>query len=116
MANLGATLAQYKSVGLSPPQAKLTVNFEELRRNIYFFFQDHEGVPLNLAVAHMGVLVFQHFTKINCFSWCQYYKAFFIVIVVTAQQSKVLAPSKNFNLILHFQLKLGTSQSVSGAC
>ena len=40
-------------------------------------FQDHEGVPLNLAVAHMGVLVFQNFTKINTFSWAKIRKLSF---------------------------------------
>ena len=40
-------------------------------------FQDHEGVPLNLAVAHMGVLVFQNYTKINTFSWAKIRKLSF---------------------------------------
>jgi FERM/RhoGEF/pleckstrin domain protein 2 len=39
--------------------------------------QDHEGVTLNLAVASMGVLVFQHFTKINTFSWAKIRKLSF---------------------------------------
>jgi FERM/RhoGEF/pleckstrin domain protein 2 len=39
--------------------------------------QDHEGVSLNLAVASMGVLVFQHFTKINTFSWTKIRKLSF---------------------------------------
>ena len=41
------------------------------------YFQDHEGVPLNLAVAHMGVVVFQNFTKINTFSWAKIRKLSF---------------------------------------
>lgn len=40
-------------------------------------FQDPEGVPLNLAVAHMGVLVFQNFAKINTFSWAKVRKLSF---------------------------------------
>lgn len=40
-------------------------------------FQDPEGVPLNLSVAHMGVLVFQNFTKINTFSWAKIRKLSF---------------------------------------
>ncbi|XP_064638687.1 FERM, ARHGEF and pleckstrin domain-containing protein 2-like isoform X5 [Lineus longissimus] len=39
--------------------------------------RDHEGVPLNLAVAHMGVLVFQNYTKINTFSWAKVRKLSF---------------------------------------
>ena len=39
--------------------------------------QDHEGVPLNLAVAHLGVLVFQNCTKINTFSWAKIRKLSF---------------------------------------
>lgn len=47
--------------------------------NNFFFliFQDPEGVPLNLSVAHMGVLVFQNFTKINTFSWAKIRKLSF---------------------------------------
>lgn len=39
--------------------------------------QDPEGVPLNLSVAHLGVLVFQNFTKINTFSWAKIRKLSF---------------------------------------
>ncbi|KAL3848556.1 hypothetical protein ACJMK2_019407 [Sinanodonta woodiana] len=39
--------------------------------------KDHEGVPLNLAVASMGILVFQGFTKINTFSWAKIRKLSF---------------------------------------
>lgn len=39
--------------------------------------QDHESVPLNLAVAHMGVLVYQNYTKINTFSWAKIRKLSF---------------------------------------
>lgn len=39
--------------------------------------KDHEGVPLNLAVAHMGLVVFQNFTKINTFSWAKIRKISF---------------------------------------
>ena len=44
---------------------------------IKYFFQDHEGVPLNLAVAHMGVVVFQNYTRINTFSWAKVRKLSF---------------------------------------
>ena len=39
--------------------------------------QDHEGVTLGLAVAHLGILVFQTFTKINTFSWAKIRKLSF---------------------------------------
>ncbi|KAK6167236.1 hypothetical protein SNE40_021317 [Patella caerulea] len=39
--------------------------------------KDHEQVSLSLAVAHMGVLVFQNFTKINTFSWAKIRKLSF---------------------------------------
>ncbi len=39
--------------------------------------KDHEGVQLNLAVAHMGILVFQNYTKINTFSWAKIRKLSF---------------------------------------
>lgn len=39
--------------------------------------KDHENVPLNLAVAHMGILVFQNYTKINTFSWAKIRKISF---------------------------------------
>lgn len=39
--------------------------------------QDPEGVPLNLAVAHTGVLVFQNYAKINTFSWAKVRKLSF---------------------------------------
>ena len=39
--------------------------------------QDPEGVPLNLAVASVGVVVFQNFAKINTFSWAKVRKLSF---------------------------------------
>lgn len=44
-----------------------------------FFFpgQDHEGVILSLAVAHLGILVFQQYTRINTFSWAKIRKLSF---------------------------------------
>jgi hypothetical protein len=43
----------------------------------YLMSQDHEGIRLHLAVAHMGILVFQNFTKINSFSWAKIRKLCF---------------------------------------
>ena len=45
--------------------------------NLLSSSQDHEGVPLNLAVAHMGVVVFQNYTRINTFSWAKIRKLSF---------------------------------------
>lgn len=39
--------------------------------------RDHEGVILSLAVAHLGILVFQQFTRINTFSWAKIRKLSF---------------------------------------
>ena len=39
--------------------------------------KDHEGVPLNLSVAHFGIAVFQGITRINTFSWAKIRKLSF---------------------------------------
>lgn len=39
--------------------------------------RDHEGVILSLAVAHLGILVFQQYTRINTFSWAKIRKLSF---------------------------------------
>jgi len=39
--------------------------------------QDPEGVAVNLAVAHMGVCVFQNYAKMNNFSWAKVRKLSF---------------------------------------
>ena len=54
--------------------------YEALVRDIpcsVYLLQDHEGVALQLSVAHMGVLVFQNQTKINTFSWAKIRKLSF---------------------------------------
>ena len=45
--------------------------------NRVFLLKDHEGVTLGLAVAHLGILVFQSSTKINTFSWAKVRKLSF---------------------------------------
>ncbi|CAL4121623.1 unnamed protein product, partial [Meganyctiphanes norvegica] len=70
-----------KHVGMTPAAADLNL-LETARRCELFGLKmhpakDHEGVPLNLAVAHMGVLVFQNYTKINTFSWAKIRKLSF---------------------------------------
>ncbi|KAM7542669.1 hypothetical protein Aperf_G00000006944 [Anoplocephala perfoliata] len=40
-------------------------------------FQDMEGLPMSLAVTHLGLSVFQNLTKINTFSWAKIRKLSF---------------------------------------
>ncbi|XP_063605248.1 FERM, ARHGEF and pleckstrin domain-containing protein 1-like isoform X3 [Penaeus indicus] len=70
-----------KHVGMTPAAADLNLLETARRCELYGIkmhpAKDHEGVPLNLAVAHMGVLVFQNYTKINTFSWAKIRKLSF---------------------------------------
>lgn len=70
-----------KHVGQSPAEADLNLLETSRRCELYGVkmhpAKDPEGVPLNLAVAHMGVLVFQNFAKINTFSWAKVRKLSF---------------------------------------
>lgn len=70
-----------KHVGQSPAEADLNLLETARRCELYGIkmtpAKDSEGVPLNLAVAHMGALVFQNFTKINTFSWAKIRKISF---------------------------------------
>merc|ERR1712045_648318 len=70
-----------KHIGQSPAEADLNLLETARRCELYGVkmhgSKDHEGVPLNLAVAHMGVLVFQNFNKINTFSWAKIRKLSF---------------------------------------
>ncbi|XP_046976462.1 FERM, ARHGEF and pleckstrin domain-containing protein 1-like isoform X1 [Vanessa cardui] len=70
-----------KHIGQSPAEADLNLLETARRCELYGIkvhaAKDHEGVPLNLAVAHMGIAVFQHFTKINTFSWAKIRKISF---------------------------------------
>lgn len=70
-----------KHTGQSPAEADLNLLETARRCELYgvkmHAGKDHEGVPLNLAVAHLGVLVFQNCTKINTFSWAKIRKLSF---------------------------------------
>eukprot|EP00092_Neocalanus_flemingeri_P004431 GFUD01004766.1.p1 GENE.GFUD01004766.1~~GFUD01004766.1.p1 ORF type:complete len:1020 (-),score=189.29 GFUD01004766.1:493-3552(-) len=70
-----------KHTGQSPAEADLNLLETARRCELYgtkmHSAKDHEGVPLNLAVAHLGVLVFQNCTKINTFSWAKIRKLSF---------------------------------------
>ncbi|KAL0281565.1 UNVERIFIED_CONTAM: hypothetical protein PYX00_002513 [Menopon gallinae] len=70
-----------KHIGQSPAEADLNLLETARRCELYGIkmhpAKDHEGVPLNLAVAHMGIVVFQNYTKINTFSWAKIRKISF---------------------------------------
>lgn len=70
-----------KHVGMTPGAADLNLLETARRCDMYGIkmhqAKDHESVALNLAVAHMGVLVFQNHTKINTFSWAKVRKLSF---------------------------------------
>lgn len=68
-------------IGQSPAEADF--NLLDTARKVEMYgirlhaAKDHEGVPLHLAVAHLGILVFQNFTKINTFNWAKIRKLSF---------------------------------------
>ncbi|XP_041974284.1 FERM, ARHGEF and pleckstrin domain-containing protein 2 isoform X2 [Aricia agestis] len=70
-----------KHIGQSPAEADLNLLETARRCELYGIkmhaAKDNEGVALNLAVAHMGIVVFQHYTKINTFSWAKIRKISF---------------------------------------
>ncbi|KAG8198631.1 hypothetical protein JTE90_026528 [Oedothorax gibbosus] len=70
-----------KHIGQTPAEADLNLLETARRCELYGIkmtpAKDSEGVPLNLAAAHMGVLVFQNYTKINTFSWAKIRKISF---------------------------------------
>ncbi|XP_052848773.1 FERM, ARHGEF and pleckstrin domain-containing protein 1 isoform X4 [Drosophila gunungcola] len=70
-----------KHVGQSPAEADLNLLETARRCELYGMkmhpAKDVEGVPLNLAVAHMGITVFQNITRINTFSWAKIRKISF---------------------------------------
>ncbi|XP_025830039.1 FERM, ARHGEF and pleckstrin domain-containing protein 2 isoform X1 [Agrilus planipennis] len=70
-----------KHIGQSPGEADLNLLETARRCELYGIkmhpTKDQENVPLNLAVAHMGIIVFQHYTKINTFSWAKIRKISF---------------------------------------
>ncbi|XP_017768724.1 PREDICTED: FERM, RhoGEF and pleckstrin domain-containing protein 1 [Nicrophorus vespilloides] len=70
-----------KHAGQSPAEADLNLLETARRCELYGVkmhpAKDHENVPLNLAVAHMGIVVYQQITKINTFSWAKIRKLSF---------------------------------------
>lgn len=67
--------------GQSPAEADLNLLETARRCELYGMkmhpAMDHDGMPLNLAVAHMGIAVFQNLTRINTFSWAKIRKISF---------------------------------------
>lgn len=67
--------------GQTPAEADLNLLETARRCELYGIkmhtAKDIEGVPLNLAVAHMGIAVFQGITRINTFSWAKIRKISF---------------------------------------
>lgn len=67
--------------GQSPAEADLNLLETARRCELYGMkmhaAKDIEGVPLNLAVAHMGIAVFQGIVRINTFSWAKIRKISF---------------------------------------
>ena len=75
--NLLETARRCELYGTKMHNVKVRVPRSGLGLFIFCFSQDHEGVSLGLAVAHLGVLVFQSGTKINSFSWAKVRKLSF---------------------------------------
>lgn len=67
--------------GQTPAEADLNLLETARRCELYGMkmhqAKDIEGVPLNLAVAHMGIAVFQGITRLNTFSWAKIRKISF---------------------------------------
>lgn len=67
--------------GQTPAEADLNLLETARRCDLYGMTmhtaKDVEGVPLNLSVAHLGIVVFQHLTRINTFSWAKIRKISF---------------------------------------
>lgn len=67
--------------GQTPAEADLNLLETARRCELYGMkmhaAKDVEGVPLNLAVAHMGIAVFQGITRLNTFSWAKIRKISF---------------------------------------
>ncbi|XP_076324310.1 uncharacterized protein LOC143232587 isoform X2 [Tachypleus tridentatus] len=70
-----------KHVGQSPSEADINLLETARRCELYGIkmtpAKDLDGVHLNLAVAHLGILVFQRSTKITTFSWAKIRKLSF---------------------------------------
>ncbi|XP_059082056.1 FERM, ARHGEF and pleckstrin domain-containing protein 2-like [Tigriopus californicus] len=70
-----------RHIGQNPAEADLNLLETGRRCELYGIkmhsAKDHEGVTLELSVAHIGVVVFQNQAKINTFSWAKIRKLSF---------------------------------------
>ncbi|CAL8072753.1 unnamed protein product [Calicophoron daubneyi] len=68
-------------VGLSPSEADYALLDTARKVEFYgvrlHFARDHDGLGLNLAVTHLGILAFQNLIRINTFSWAKIRKLSF---------------------------------------
>ncbi|XP_070539009.1 FERM, ARHGEF and pleckstrin domain-containing protein 2-like isoform X2 [Ptychodera flava] len=78
-----AKIQEYHKNHIGQTPADADFNLLDIARRLEMYgvrlysAKDHEGVRLDLAVAHMGVLVFCNGTKINTFSWAKVRKLSF---------------------------------------
>uniref|UniRef100_A0A1I8HC90 FERM domain-containing protein n=2 Tax=Macrostomum lignano TaxID=282301 RepID=A0A1I8HC90_9PLAT len=68
-------------VGLTPEDAEYSLLDTVRKVDLYGIrlhpARDRDSLPLSLAVAHTGVLVFQGTVRINCFNWAKVRKLSF---------------------------------------
>lgn len=92
--------------GQTPAEADLNLLETARRCELYGMkmhtAKDVEGVPLNLAVAHMGICVFQGITRLNTFSW--------------AKIRKISFKRKRFLVKLHQEGGVRHTISIYGIC
>ena len=76
-------VAQYHRTHVGMPPREADFHLLDTARKVEMYgvrlhaARDHEDVPLSLAVVHLGIIVFQHQTKINTFSWAKVRKLSF---------------------------------------
>ncbi|XP_077987810.1 FERM, ARHGEF and pleckstrin domain-containing protein 2-like isoform X2 [Glandiceps talaboti] len=78
-----AKIQEYHKNHIGQTPADADFNLLDIARRLEMYgvrqhpAKDHDGVRLDLAIAHMGVLVFHNGTKINTFSWAKIRKLSF---------------------------------------
>ncbi|KAF5402372.1 hypothetical protein PHET_04395 [Paragonimus heterotremus] len=68
-------------VGMSPSESDITLLDTARKVEFYgirlHFARNHEGLGLNLAVSHLGILIYQNLCRISTFSWAKIRKLSF---------------------------------------
>lgn len=107
--------------GQTPAEADLNLLETARRCELYGIkmhtAKDIEGVPLNLAVAHMGIAVFQGITRINTFSWAKIRKISFKrkrFLVKLHPEGYVSTPIERVNQRIHLVNKTNHNLFVQG--